>query len=286
LNYKSIIYEKRDKIAKITLNRPDTLNTIDSQMWDDLEKALDDSDQDQNVRAVIFTGAGNRAFCAGFDITGWGEGGDEKLSGITPGEGQDVGEYIDMCRTMDEKISRLVLKIWDHHKPTIVALNGIAMGGGSFISAISDITIAAENAIIAEPELRHVSFSGFLWPWLIGYKNTLRYALTGDSITAQEAFRMGLVNEVVPSDKLQETAWLLAERIAKVPPISVKINKIAIHKTMEMMGFRNAAAINLEMAAVAHASVTKERRELAAIWAEKGLKAFLEARDGPFKERK
>lgn len=73
MNYKSIIYEKRDKIAKITLNRPDTLNTIDSQMWDDLEKALDDSDQDQNVRAVIFTGAGNRAFCAGFDITGWGK---------------------------------------------------------------------------------------------------------------------------------------------------------------------------------------------------------------------
>ena len=276
--YESILYEKEATTAVITLNRPDALNAISPELEAELHQALDEADADREVRAVILTGAG-RAFCAGYDMS--------RRAGTTREERPDprtayAGDVLRDWWSNDFKTPQKLMHLWYLSKPVIAAVNGWCMGGGFWYAAASDITIASDQATFAQPEVRHISNTTFLFAALCGWKNANRYALTGDHLDAQEAFRIGLVNEVVPHAELMERALALAARIALVPEPSVRYNKYVTTLGLEAMGIRSGLLINATLSTLAHASYLPERQRLDEARETGGMRGFLDARDGPF----
>jgi enoyl-CoA hydratase/carnithine racemase len=244
-DYREILYDKQRGGVLITLNRPEAMNAISRSMIKELHQALDEAEQDQEVRAVVLTGAG-RAFSAGMD-QGTSSGRRRDMHwpyGIITG--QTAAEVIDSWRVDPRNFRRM----WEFGKPIIGAINGWAMGAGSWLSLFTHITLAAENAVFAQPEVRHGSNTSFMWTLLGGYKNALRYGLTGDHIDAQEALRIGLVVKVVPSDQLIDECFTIVERIAHVPPETVKINLQIATLGLDMMGLRDALTFDNQMSNV------------------------------------
>ncbi|MDP2602996.1 MAG: enoyl-CoA hydratase/isomerase family protein [Deltaproteobacteria bacterium] len=277
-DFKEIIYQKQRGGVLITLNRPEAMNAISRSMIKELHKALDEVEEDKEIRAVVLTGAG-RAFSAGMDQGNragrrrdihWPYG---ILTGLT------AAEAIDSWRVDPRNFRRM----WEFGKPIIGAINGWAMGAGSWLSLFTHITIASENAVFAQPEVRHGSNTSFMWTLLGGYKNALRYGLTGDHIDAKEALRIGLVNQVVSSDQLIDECFKIVERIAHVPPETVKINLQIATMGLDMMGLRDALTFDNQMSAPAHVMLREElRRPLDDARANQGIREYLQMRDGPF----
>ena len=183
----------------------------------------------------------------------------------------------------DTKSVEKPMHIWHIGTPVIAAVNGWAMGVGFWYAMACDITIASERAVFAQPEVRHISNTTFLFAALAGWKAAHRYSLTGDHIDAQEALRIGIVNEVVPPDQLMPAARALAERIAKVPEPSVRLNKAITCYGLEAAGLRSGMALNGALSTIAHASNLPVRDDLLATMESDGMRAFLEKRDGPFR---
>ena len=275
--YETIVYEKAGPVVTITLNRPDTLNAINPQMTAELHFALDAAEADVEVRAIILTGAG-RAFSAGYDI---GRRPDGKSS-LDPA-GVEVADFLKRWWSSDGDSTRRLLHLWHLSKPVIAAVHGWVMGGGFWYSLACDITIAADNAVFAQPEVRHISNTTFLFAALAGWKAAHRYSLTGDHFDAAEALRLGLVNEVVPKDQLLPKARALAERIALVPEPSVRLNKAVTCYGLLAMGLGAGMLMNIPLSNLAHASYNAQRGDLLDAMREGGLKAFLDARDGAFR---
>ncbi|HEU5462637.1 MAG TPA: enoyl-CoA hydratase/isomerase family protein [Candidatus Binatia bacterium] len=276
--YKEILYEKKRGGALITLNRPEAMNAISRSMIKEIHQALDEIEQDKEVRAVVLTGAG-RAFSAGMD-QGTSSGRRRDINwpyGIITG--MTAAEVIDSWRVDPRNFRRM----WEFGKPIIGAINGWAMGAGSWLSLFTHITLAAENAVFAQPEVRHGSNTNFMWTLLGGYKHALRYGLTGDHIDAQEALRIGLVIKVVPAAELIDECFKIVERIAQVPPETVKINLQVATMGLDVMGLRDALTYDNQMSAPAHLMLREElRRPLDEARANKGIREYLQMRDGPF----
>ena len=278
-DYKEIIYEKNRGGVLITLNRPEAMNAISRTLIQELHQALDEVEADPEIRAVVITGAG-RAFSAGMDQGKTAGGRRRDLHwpyGIPTG--QSAAEVIDSWRSE----SRNFMRLWEFPKPIIGAINGWALGAGSWFALFTHITIASENAVFAQPEVRHGSNTSFMWTHLAGFKNALRYGLTGDHIDAQEALRMGLVAKVVPADQLIDECFSIVERIAHVPPETVKINLHIATMGLQMMGLRDALLLANQLSAPAHVMLREEfRRPLDDARFNKGTKEYLMLRDGPF----
>jgi enoyl-CoA hydratase/carnithine racemase len=276
--YKEILYEKQRKGVLITLNRPEAMNAISRTLLKELHQALDEAEADPEIRAIVLTGAG-RAFSAGMD-QGFASGRRRDLAwpyGIPTG--MSAAELIDSWRSD----RRNFMRIWELSKPVIGAINGWTMGAGSWLALFTHITIASENAVFAQPEVRHGSNTSFMWTLLAGFKNSLRYGLTGDHIDAYEALRIGLVNKVVPQDQLVEECFRIVERIALVPPETVKINLHVATLGLEMMGLRDALLLDSQLSAPAHVMLREElRRPLDEARRDEGIRAYLKLRDGPF----
>ena len=281
-NYEYVLYEKQRKGALITLNRPEALNAISPQMEDELHLALDEAEADPEVRAIVLTGAG-RAFSAGYDLGAP----DAPMRefvwpyGVAPG--QSVAELLDSWRKNDGDGVRKLLHMWELTKPVIGAINGWCMGGASWYATATHMTLASDQAVFAQPEVRHISNTSFFWVLSAGYKNALRYSLTGDHIDAEEALRIGIVNRIVPHEDLLDEAFQLVERIALVSPETVKINLYVATMGLEMMGLANALKLNGELSALAHSSSREDyRKEMFDGLEQGGLRSFLTTRDGPF----
>ena len=278
-DYKTVLYEKQRKGVLITLNRPETLNAISRELEHELSQALTEAEADQEVRAIVLTGAG-RAFSSGYDMGG-GRGKIVWPYGLA--EGTSVAALIDDWRGRSRGETAKLLQIWELTKPVISAINGWCVGGGSWYALACHMTYASEDAVFAQPEIRMISNSNFFWVLNAGYKNALRYSLTGDHIDAQEALRIGLVNKVVPRGDLLEECFSIVERIALVSPETVKINLAVATMGLEMMGLRNALVLNDELSAAVQSSQREEvRGPLNAATESGGLRAFLQLRDGPF----
>jgi enoyl-CoA hydratase len=266
--FDNIILEKREGIATVTLNRPEKLNALSAALLADLRAALDDIEADHAVRVVILTGAG-RAFSSGFDIA--------------PGiQRPNVPATARWDQT--HLPPRTLIRFWNLRQPVVAAVNGFAMAAGSVLAMMCDIVIASEQAVFAEPEIRHVAHSPFtVLPFLTLNKHLNWFYLTGDSIDAHTALSWGLVNKVVPAEQLADVAWRAAQRIAMVPPFAAQIMKRSIHQTYDKMGFAEAFEHHLVIR-MAEGLVpgVPEKDELNKIRDEHGLKAFLDARDGPF----
>jgi enoyl-CoA hydratase/carnithine racemase len=276
--YKEILYEKQHSGVLITLNRPEALNAITRPMLKELHNALDEAEADPEIRAIVLTGAG-RAFSSGFDQRS--TGGRRRDMQWPQGMPTDMStaDLLNYWRVDDAKL----LHILELTKPVIGAVRGWAMGGGCWLALFTHITIAADDAVFAQPEVRHGSNSSFMWTLLAGFKNAIRYSLVGDHIDAPEALRIGLVNKVVPADKLLEECFSIVERIAHVPPETVKINLAISTMGLNMMGFRDALLMDSELSVAAHMMLNEEfRRPLDEARATQGTKAYLQLRDGPF----
>jgi enoyl-CoA hydratase/carnithine racemase len=176
--YETILYAKSGPVLTITLNRPDALNAISPQLTLELHQALDEGDADAEVRAIIVTGAG-RAFSAGYDIARRPGG----KSTLDPA-GSEVADFLKFWWMRDGDAVRRLMHLWHLSKPVIAAVHGWVMGGGFWYSLACDITIAADNAVFAQPEVRHISNTTFLFAALAGWKAAHRYSLTGDHFDA------------------------------------------------------------------------------------------------------
>ncbi len=278
----NILYEKQRRGVLITLNRPGVVNSMNGALCRELDGALAQAEEDPEIRAVVITGAGG-AFSAGEDLSDIGKRETTWPYGIPEGKSL-AAEYgalrdMDRDRTLGSQLYR-----WEYPKPIIGAVSGWCLGAASWLALTCHLTIAAEDAVFGQPEIRHGSTTDFIWVLLAGFKNAIRYSLTGDHVDAREALRIGLVNTVVPKEKLLDECFRLVERIALVPPETVKINLHISTLGLEMMGLRKAWMMNAELAAMARLSKREEfNRRLEEAKKRGGLSAFLEARDNPFR---
>jgi enoyl-CoA hydratase len=257
--FKTIIYEKKENVAWITLNRPEVLNAQNDQMREELVRAFQDARDDENVRVIVLTGAGDRAFSAGADIS--------EFPKLAP------SDYIKRSgRLRPYDIVRSI------PKPVIAAVNGYALGGGCELAMACDIIIASENATFGQPEIRVGVIPGGggtqMLPRLIGEKMAKELIFTGKSITAQEAYRLGLVNKVVPKEKLMEEVNSLVGELLKRSPIILALAKIAVNKAMETT---LTEGLRCEIDLFELCFSTEDQKEAS--------KAFLEKRQPVFKGR-
>jgi enoyl-CoA hydratase/carnithine racemase len=276
MDYEMITYEKSGRIATITLNRPEAINALHRNLVRELHGALDEGDADPEVRAFILTGSG-RGFSAGYDIA-------RRPDGRSSLDARDIepAEYLRRWWGTDSNSVERLQHLWKVSKPIIAAVHGWVLGGGFWYSLACDITIAADDAVFGQPEVRHNSNTTFLFAALCGWKVAHRYGLTGDHFDAAEALRLGVVNEVVPRAELLPRARALAERIAMVPEPSIRLNKAIVCFGLQAMGIGSAMLTSIPLSALAHASFDAHRLELLKAMEAGGLKGMLEARDKPF----
>lgn len=264
-----LIYEQDGHVAIIRFNRPDKLNALTPAMMQELSRLLDQINADDNVRCVVITGAGERAFSVGFDLDGL------QMPETTP----------DLTASVESNF-RIILKIWNLRIPVIAAVNGFAVAAGSNLAMICDITLAAEQARFGEPEIRHGALSPLLLlPWFNSNPKMIHYLYySGDTISAQEALGLGMVARVVPQEQLLDEAMRMARRIALVPPYAVQMTKDSLRRTYESMGFMNAQHMHRANDTLVLGSVgIPEKDRLFGLMESGDMKAFLDARDGPFK---
>jgi len=282
-DYQTILLDKRRQGALITLNRADVLNAMNAELCGELDAALESVRSDPDVRAVVITGSPD-AFSVGEDLAS-----DARPIAWPYGlpEGSSlVYEYDRRRDASRERILRSQIYRWEYPKPIIGAVSGWCFGAGSGLALSCHLTIAAENAVFGQPQVRHSAGSDFIWVLLAGFKKALRYSLTGDHLDAREALRIGLVNRVVPTEALLDETFKIVERIALVPPETVKINLQKATLGLEMMGLRKAWNLNAELSAMAELSMREEfGRPLEKARKEGGLKGLFAARDAPFRVR-
>ena len=233
--FTTIRYEVDGAIATVTMDRPDVANAQNSTMIDELDAALDLADADDAVRVVILAGAG-RHFSSGHDLKALvaGDDADPWVARRETPEGKFEHErtmYFERC-----------LRIHDFRKPTIAAVQGSCVAAGLMLAAMCDLIVAADDAVFSNPVLRLTGAGVELLvePWELGIRKAKEFLLTGDTIDAQEAWRLGLVNRVVPRDELQARTHELAERVALVPPVTAQTVKDTLNHTGTLMGKRDA----------------------------------------------
>jgi enoyl-CoA hydratase len=252
--YETILVERNPPLATITLNRPRQLNALNQQTFVDLHAAVDELGPDREVRAIILTGSGGRAFAAGADIG-------ELQAFETAEDGMDRASH---AHSLLDKLARLP-------QPVIVAVNGYALGGGCELALAGDIILASEKARFGQPEVNLGIIPGFggsqRLPRLIGRTRALELLLTGEQITANEAFRLGFVNHVYPEDELISAAEQMGRTIAEKAPIAIALCKRAVYDGLEQTP---ADGNQTEIRLFGEAAETADRKE--------GTSAFLEKR--------
>ncbi len=251
--------EVKDRVAVVTLNRPDVLNAINPPMHRELDDIFEDFSLDNDVNAIVLTGAG-RAFCAGGDIHGMSQRISEeppRLSSISSG-------------------SRLITNMLEVGQPIIAAVNGDAVGLGATLALFCDVVFASENARIGDPHVKmgYVAGDGgaVIWPLLVGVSRAKELLMTGDLIHANDAERMGLVNHVVPQGEALPKALELAQRLANGPSLAISGTKISINKLLKQQ-------VNL----ILDASMALERVTGSSNDHKEAVQAFLESRPAKFK---
>lgn len=205
------LYEEKDAVAWVTLNRPEVLNALNKRLWREIYANLDRAEKSEEVRAIVITGAG-RAFCAGDDIK-------EVFSLKTPEEAKTF--FLEFA-------APAITKIVSVPKPVIAAVNGLAYGGGCEIAMLCDLVVASQNALFAVPEALIGAIppvAAVVGAYVVGKLNASKMMLTGEPITAEEAKRIGLVNEVVTPDELLSAAERLAKATMRAAPSSIKAIK-------------------------------------------------------------
>jgi enoyl-CoA hydratase/carnithine racemase len=262
-----LLLEKRKNIGEVIMNRPEKLNAITIATYQELVKAFDEFERDDDIRVIILSGAG-RAFCAGWDMT----------------QEQNIVKDPDLQREKYVIANMARWKIWDLKKPVIAKTQGYCIGAGCHLAIISDFTIASEDAVFGESEIQFSEVSQFLIePWILGMKKAKKFLMMGELINAEEAERIGLVTQVVPRENLDEETDKYAKNLARVPALGLRLTKRMINKAYEFQGLRNNVDFDLEVAIMSSIYEPQEMKEFNKILKEKGAKAAFEFRDKQFR---
>src|SRR5712692_3045615 len=255
--YETLLYQKRNGIGYVTVNRPDKLNALNRKVMEELRQCFEAIASDPEVSAAILTGAGEKAFVAGADIN--------ELAVQSPVQGKETSargqEILDFIENLG--------------KPVIAAINGYALGGGCELAMACTLRVASENARFGQPEVKLGIIPGYAGTQrlasLVGKGRALEMILSGEPVTAQEAHRIGLVNQVVAAKDLTAAAENLARRIMANAPLAVKFALEAIHRGAEMI---HEDGQRLEAALFGLCCTTADMKE--------GTRAFLEKRPAKF----
>ncbi len=258
MELKYIIYEKSEAIATITLNRPEALNAFSKEVIDEVLQALEDSRNDENVRVVVLTGAGEKAFSAGADI--------KTMKGMNALKARELS-------LMGEKLCSSLENL---EKPVIAAINGYALGGGLEVAMACDLRIASENARMGQTEIN----IGLIPGWggtqrltrLVGKTKAKELVFTGKMIDAKTAEQLGILNIVVPADKFKETVRQYAAELAAKAPVALRVAKALINKGTDIS---LDSALALEREGFSVVASTEDLQE--------GVAAFTEKRKPKFK---
>ena len=253
----NVKYEKKGSTAYVTVNRPKVLNALNTPTWTDLQAAFEDAKADKSVHGVILTGAGDKAFIAGADIS--------ELAHVDAYEAEESSRFGQGVLDLIENLG----------KPVIAAINGFALGGGCETAMACTMRITAEHARFGQPEVKLGLLPGGggtqRLPRLVVKGRALQLILTGETITAQEAYRIGLVNEIVPAASLIERAEAILKQIAANAPIAVKFSLEAANKGLETS---QSEGLALEASYFGICAATEDKKE--------GTTAFLEKRAPKF----
>ncbi len=260
MKFKNIIFEKKDGVAKITLNRPDVMNALDAQTLEEMYAACEDIENDVSVRVAVVTATG-RAFCTGADLTG--------VASIPPDKPRDY--FLRLWNKTFSAIENLSV-------PVIAVVNGIALAGGLELVMVCDLAIAGDNVKLSDQHANRGLVPGGgasqRLPRLIGIRKAKELLYTGDRITAAEAERIGLINKAVPADKLQEATNELVIKLLTKSPMAMKAVKKLVNRGMEAS---LDSGLELEMLAMTAHGTTEDFAE--------GIKSFLEGRQPQFPGR-
>jgi enoyl-CoA hydratase/carnithine racemase len=270
--WNTVIYETKGRVAHIRLNRPEVRNAIDPQMMRDLPEALREADADDEIRVIVLSGAG-RSFGSGYDLkTDWG-GAYGKPAGHTPAS---------MRRALRDS-AMLEFGPWDCEKPTVAMVRGACLAGSCELAMMCCITIASETAFFGEPEIRFSSAPPVMvMPWLIGLKKARELLYLGETIDAAEALRLGMINRVVPDDKLEEHTFGFARRVANVDLEALKTTKAAINRGAEIAGFRAAMDYGLETGSILNTTPSETYKQFKEIAKKEGVAAAVRWREAQF----
>jgi len=255
--FQNLLLERKDGVAVITINRPDKLNALNDATVAELDRAFAEVGADDSVRGVILTGSGEKAFVAGADIA--------ELATQSPVDGKE--RSIRGQKVLD--------RIEDLGKPVVAAVNGFALGGGCELAMACHVRIASENARMGTPEVKLGIMCGYAGsqrlPRLVGKGRALELLLTGEMVDAQEALRIGLVNRVVPKDKLMAEAEALVRKMIANGPVALRFTLEAVNSGLELP---LAEAQYLEATLFGLICTTADMKE--------GTQAFLEKRPAKF----
>jgi enoyl-CoA hydratase len=277
--FKTILYEVEKGRARITLNRPEKLNALSLELQEELNRALWEADNDTAVHCVILRGNG-RAFSAGYDLTPMAnrrpEGDSDAYTAVYRGSRNFDDDAWNL-----ERAQRLRMALFDMHKPVITQVQGYCLAGGTDVALLTDIVIAADDAVFGFPAARSMgSLPNQMWLYHCGPQWAKRLFLTGDTITGAEAAKIGLVLKSVPRDHLEAEVEGLADRMAMIDAELLSANKRIVNVGLELMGARTMQRLGAENDARAH--LAPSVREFGRIASEEGLKAALHWRDAKF----
>jgi len=260
LTLENVLYEKKDDVAYVTLNRPKAMNALSRKTWEELRAAFEDARDDAAVRGIILTGAGDKAFIAGADIS--------ELATVSAVRAQESSRYGQDVLNFVENLG----------KPVIAAINGFALGGGCEAAMACTIRVASETAKFGQPEVKLGLVPGGggtqRLPRLVGKGRALQIILSGEVISAQEAYRIGLVNEVVPAAEVIAKAESILRQIFANAPLAIKYSLEAVNKGLEITQSEGEA---LEAAFFGLCAGTEDKTE--------GTQAFLQKRAARFQGR-
>jgi enoyl-CoA hydratase/carnithine racemase len=260
LTLANVVYQKKGAFAYVTVNRPKVLNALSKATWADLRTAFEDARDDAAVRGVILTGVGDKAFIAGADIS--------ELAHVTAFEAEQSSRFGQEVLDLIENLG----------KPVVAAVNGFALGGGCETAMACTIRIAVENAKFGQPEVKLGLVPGGggtqRLPRLVGKGRALQLILSGEMINAQEAYRIGLVNEIVPATDLITRAEAILKQISANAPIAVKF---ALEVTNKGLETSQSEGLLLEASYFGLCAATEDKKE--------GTSAFLEKRPPQFHGR-
>ena len=279
MSFETIIYAASDRVARITLNRPERRNALSWQLRRELVDALRMAERDDDV-SVILIDANGPAFCSGYDIATDASG----SAGEPPYGWVDSEHFNSWTDQFARSCMRDWLTIWDLLKPVVCKVHGYCLAGGTEIMSMCDIAFVADNATIGYPPMRGMTTPDTLYfPWKMSMAQAKYLQLTGNSVTGKEAAEIGWVAKSFPADKLEDEVMRELRAMSSISPDLLAANKASVNQAYEMMGFKTALSMGWSWHALS-SRLRPGAGDFGRISRENGLKAALEWRDGAFRK--
>ncbi len=273
----TLLYDVDDRVATITLNRPERLNTIVPPMPEEFEGAIREATLDDAVKVVVVRGAG-RSFCAGYDFGGGFEHWDRYIT--TDGQ-WDPGKDFAFATAPQVAPTQQFMSMWRSPKPVIVQVHGWCVGGGSDTALCGDLVIASEDARIGTPYARMWgAYLSGMWLYRLGLTRAKEYALTGKPLSGREAADVGLINEAVPFDRLEDTVRERAAQLASIPSSQLAAMKLIVNQAYDNMGLASTQTLGPILDGLMRN--TPDARHFIDRAEAEGVGAVIADRDGPF----